>query len=355
MPAAEILDDQLAAAVQVFEQGDLKRALQMAQALCQHYPDSAIVHNVYGVMAAEQGQVATAIDSYRASIALDADNADVHFNLANALRATGDRQAALASYRTALALRPNDREVVLNMATVLRGLGQFGEAGNLFQQLLKASPEDHAAHNGLGLVLLQVGRADDAIASLRQAVKLQPRYAEAHDNLCEALEKTNQTDALRQAVAAARAVFRPDAIWLAIRQAQVLRRDRDLGEALKALLQVQTFNPGQAQLNSTYWYLRGDINDRLGDLQVREPRHDHVGPGLRLAQQRVDQRPQPRDRGVGLVAHPHPEVERHLVVARPARMQPSGGGADQHFQTGFDIHMDVLQSGRKLECPALDL
>lgn len=268
MQAGDTLDNQLAAAVEVFESGELKQALQMAQELCQRNPGVSIVHNVHGVIAAEQGEFQTAIDSYQTAIALDPGNSDVHFNLGNALRAKGDMQAALACYRAALKLKPNDRDVVFNMATVLRGLGVFSEAGKLFQQLLKVSPEDHTAHNGLGFVLFRVGRIEDAINCLRHAVKLHPGYVEAHDNLCEVLEKTNQTDELRQAVAYARSVFRPDNIWLAIRQAQVLRRDNELEEALKALSLVVRFNPVQAQLNSTYWYLLGDINDRLGNLQA---------------------------------------------------------------------------------------
>jgi len=268
MQAGNTLDNQLAAAVKVFESGELKQALQMAQELCQRNPGVSIVHNVHGVIAAEQGEIQAAIDSYQTAIALDPGNGDIHFNLGNVLRAKGDVQSALISYRAALELKPNDPDILFSVATVLRGQGEFNEAEKLFQHLLKLSPDDHIAHNGLGWVLLLAGRADDAINCFRRAVKLQPDFAKGHDNLCEALEKTNQTDELKKAVAYARSVFRLDNIWLAIRQAQVLRRDNELEDALKALSSVVRFNPAQAHLNSTYWYLLGDINDRLGNLQA---------------------------------------------------------------------------------------
>ena len=268
MQAGNTLDNQLAAAVEVFESGELKQALQMAQELCQRNPGVSIVHNVHGVIAAEQGEIQAAIDSYQTAIALDPGNSDIHFNLGNTLRAKGDVQAALTSYRAALELKPNDPDFLFSVATVLRGQGEFNEAEKHFQHLLKLSPDDHTAHNGLGWVLLLAGRADDAINCFRHAVKLQPDFAKSHDNLCEALEKTNQTDELKKAVAYARSVFGLDNIWLAIRQAQVLRRDNELEEALKALSSVVRFNPAQAPLNSTYWYLLGDINDRLGNLQA---------------------------------------------------------------------------------------
>jgi predicted Zn-dependent protease len=64
MQAGNALDSRLRAAIEVFEAGQLDRALQMAQQLCQSHPDVAIVHNVHGVIAAEKGAFQAAIDSY---------------------------------------------------------------------------------------------------------------------------------------------------------------------------------------------------------------------------------------------------------------------------------------------------
>ncbi len=265
MQADSTLDGQIGAVIEVFEAGELDRAVRMAQRLCKSHPDVAIIHNVHGVIAAEQGALQAAIDSYRRAIALEPDNCDVHFNLGNALRDNGDLDAALASYRSALQIRPNDPDVVFNLAVVLRGLGELHAAGKLFQQLAEAVPEDDTAHNNLGGVLFRLGKTDEAIACFRRALVLRPDFVEAHDNLCEVLEKTNQTDVLRQAIAHARTVCRPDDIRLAIRQAQLLRRDNDLDEARRTLSAVGKFHPAQAQQNSAYWYLLGDICDRLKD------------------------------------------------------------------------------------------
>jgi protein O-GlcNAc transferase len=120
MHASSTLDSQLAAVIDMFEAGQLDRALQLAQRLCDSHPDVAIVHNVLGVIAAEQGALQAAIDSYRRALALEPDNCDVHFNLGNALRDKGDLDAALASYRCALQIRPHDPDMVFNLAVVLR-------------------------------------------------------------------------------------------------------------------------------------------------------------------------------------------------------------------------------------------
>jgi len=68
---------------------------------------------------------------------------------------------------------------------------------------------------------------------------------------------------------------------------------------------------------------------RLRRLQMGEA--GHHGPGVFFGP--VDQRRlqgfQISVQPVQRVAHPQPEVGRHLVVARPGRVQPSGGVADQ--------------------------
>jgi len=267
MQTDSTLEKQLAAAVETFETGELDQALEMAQRLCRSHPDVAIVHNVHGVIAAERGDRQTAIDSYRRAIELDPANCDVHFNLGNVLRGVGDLNGALASYRAALQHRPNDTDALFNMAGVLRGLGDLRNAAKIYQVLVELLPDDPAAHNNLGGVLYRQGRAEAAILCFRRALELHPQFVNAHDNLCEALEKTNQIDELKQAVMAAKAQCPPNNKRIAIRTAQQFRRDRKYLEARKVLTKIAKFHPSQPQLNSACWYLMGDICDRLDDQQ----------------------------------------------------------------------------------------
>ena len=46
---------------------------------------------------------------------------------------------------------------------------------------------------------------------------------------------------------------------------------------------------------------------------------------------------------VDRVAHPEPEVGRHLVVARARGVQPPGRRPDQLGEPALDVHMDVFQ------------
>ena len=79
-----------------------------------------------------------------------------------------------------------------------------------------------------------------------------------------------------------------------------------------------------------------------------------LGTAFGLRHQRRHQRLQAQDRRVALVAHPQPEIRRHLVVAASRRVQPAGGLADQLLQPRLDVHVDVLERGREGEPPALD-
>ena len=81
----------------------------------------------------------------------------------------------------------------------------------------------------------------------------------------------------------------------------------------------------------------------LRRLQMGEARHDPIRPGLGLGKEGADQRLEPRDRGIALVAHPETEIHRHLIVARPGGVQAPCRFADDLFQAGFHVHVDVFQ------------
>ena len=55
------------------------------------------------------------------------------------------------------------------------------------------------------------------------------------------------------------------------------------------------------------------------------------------------------------VAHPEPEIGRHLIVARARGVQPPGGRPDQLREPALDVHMDVLERALEGELAGLDL
>ena len=92
----------------------------------------------------------------------------------------------------------------------------------------------------------------------------------------------------------------------------------------------------------------------LGGLQVREARHHRIGVEQRLLGQGQLKIVQCRVDRVERVADPEAEIERHLVVARARRMEPSCGLADDLGEARLDVHMDVLQGAGEREGAGLD-
>ena len=95
--------------------------------------------------------------------------------------------------------------------------------------------------------------------------------------------------------------------------------------------------------------------DGLRRLQMGEPRHHPIGPGPGLRQKCALQGLDPCNRRVALVAHPQPEIGRHLVVPRPPRVQPPRRLADHLFQPRLHVHVDVFQRGAELKRSSFDL
>ena len=94
---------------------------------------------------------------------------------------------------------------------------------------------------------------------------------------------------------------------------------------------------------------------RLRCLKMREARHQRVGMfvstaqqhGLHLGKRGVDR--------VNQLAHPQPEVRRHLVVARTGGVKPARRLANQFGKPRFDVHVDVFELGGEDEAAGGDL
>ena len=93
----------------------------------------------------------------------------------------------------------------------------------------------------------------------------------------------------------------------------------------------------------------------LGGLQMGKARHHPISPRLGLRQERPHQFGQPGNRRIALVAHPEPEIDRHLIVAAAARVQPLARLTDNLGQPAFHVQVNILQRGRKGKLPPLDL
>ena len=94
---------------------------------------------------------------------------------------------------------------------------------------------------------------------------------------------------------------------------------------------------------------------RLRGLQMRETRHHRAGVFERLLDQSLLQTGKRAIERVDGVAHPQPEIGRHLVVTRARGVQPPRRRPDQRGEPRLDVHVDVFQRPLEAEFSGLHL
>ena len=94
---------------------------------------------------------------------------------------------------------------------------------------------------------------------------------------------------------------------------------------------------------------------RLRGLHMREAGHHSARMCERLFGERTLETAKRNIERIDGVAHPQPEIGRHLVVARARGMQPAGRLPDQLGQAALHIHVDVFQRPLEGKLAGLDL
>ncbi len=154
----------------------------------------------------------------------------------------------------------------LDLAVQHHKAGDLRKAERIYNQILQADPNQPVALHLLGAIAHQVGKDDIAVELITKAVAIKPDYAEAHYNLCYVLEKTNRTEAFREAVGRARRNC-PGHPRLSRGEALLLKWDGDF-VAARALLEATGEEVADARFLKERAHLLGELCDRLGDTEA---------------------------------------------------------------------------------------
>jgi predicted O-linked N-acetylglucosamine transferase (SPINDLY family) len=187
----------------LYQQGQLPRALALAQQWQADHADDLFLSNFIGLACSALGRTEEAIAACRRSVALSPHSAELHLTLGNTLDRAGRPLDALESVRRALELQPGYAEAHNNVGNLLNRLGRPEEAAPCFQQALALKPGLVPARINLGNALLRLGRADEAVAHLRQGLAGGQGDADDYGNLglaCQAVgAQTEAVAAFRRA------------------------------------------------------------------------------------------------------------------------------------------------------------
>ena len=107
-----------------------------------------------------------------------------------------------------------------------------------------------------------------------------------------------------------------------------------------------------------HFHIRQEVmgkHHRLPALQVRVARHHHMLPAQRHFRQGALQAADQVHHHPALRPAIHPDIQSHLIIAAPPRVQFRPGRPDLRRQGLLDVHVHILQGHLPLEFPRLDL
>ena len=165
---------------------------QLADDLCQRYPDDGFGFKSLGVALKMQNKDAQALDVMRKAASLMPDDADVHNNLGGILNAAGDSSAAISHFETALKIKPKFVEALNNLGAVYCDLAQVEKAIGFYQQVLQINPDSAIALYNMGVASRELRRNADAIHYYQQSLAIRPNDVETLWNLSMALLSSGQ-------------------------------------------------------------------------------------------------------------------------------------------------------------------
>ena len=178
----------------LYNQGELKAAVEQAQALTEQYPDAFIIWNILGGVNNGLGRVQAASEAFKKVTELNPAYADGFNNLGVVLKDQGKLEEALASFTKALAIKPDHVDAYNNMGNALQDQGKLEEAIASYNKALSLKPDYANAYNNMGNALKDQGKLEEAIASYNKALSLEPDYANAYNNMGNALKEQGKLD-----------------------------------------------------------------------------------------------------------------------------------------------------------------
>ena len=216
-PPEEILQQLL----NLFNNGDVHRALEISIDLLKRFPRSPLLHNFCGICNATIKKIDVAIVAYKNAIEIKPDFVDAHYNLGVASKANLDIQQAEKSYKkvlelvpkhvnalnnlgsiyseqkyynkaltyfeSVLSLEPDHLEANFNKANVLRDSGNLKMSVIAYKEVLKVKPDFPLALANMGEIFKTQGKIKEAIKLYKKAIEINPEYPEAYFLLGNAL------------------------------------------------------------------------------------------------------------------------------------------------------------------------
>lgn len=248
LPSESDMQDPIAKAERLLQQGQAQAALAIFEQELQHRPNDYQMHYGRGVALQSLGRSGEAIQAWESSlqikpdfvaalngigaseyelknyekavkalqkaVEIDPNFADAQFNLGLALRELGQLDAAMQTLHEAQRLKPEDADVYLALADVYAQQKQWSQALEQTGRALQIARDQIHVQYAHGKMLWQNRRYTDAVHELKQVLRQEPEWHEARLTLAHSLVGADRIpEALEQFSHLAKQIPNEAVVW----------------------------------------------------------------------------------------------------------------------------------------------
>ncbi len=236
-PTASLIDQAIAAAVQLQGQEKIEAAIEMWRYIAK-VPEgidnqlrARAWFSVGYLLGEEEADLEAAIDAYDKALDLKPDYAEAYNNRGVAKNDLRQYEAALTDLDEAMQLKPATSEIYNNRGNAKRGLRQHQAALADYTEAIRLKPDSAEAYNNRGVAKNDLRQYEAALVDLTEALRLKPKYANAHYNRGIAMKGLDRLNEAREAFQKALALAQESGNESLIARVQRNLSQFDKGEA----------------------------------------------------------------------------------------------------------------------------
>lgn len=172
-------------AVDELNQGNWRRAHDLASTLLRQGASLAGVHFVAGLAALELHKLQAAKADLKQAVVLNPERADYRMHLARALAKDRSMKDAVEVADQAAAMAPHDAEILDALGVIYTQANAHGKAIDLFRRVTKIVPVRAGYRFNLATSLTFAGAFDEAEREYEACIGIDPRFWRAHLGLSQ--------------------------------------------------------------------------------------------------------------------------------------------------------------------------
>ena len=180
------IDQTMAAAVRLHQQGHLQQAEALYRSIISVDPGHADACHLLGVIAQQTGQHEKALRFIDQAISIKPNIAQYHFNRAVVLQSLARIDEAVKTYQRVVSLQPDYREAWENLGVALQDLEDLDAAATAYTNALQFEENSVLANQNIGTLLMQRGNTSEAESHFAKVLSVSPSSAHAHMKIAQA-------------------------------------------------------------------------------------------------------------------------------------------------------------------------